>query len=94
MVVYRKTVEIRKESEKIIPLSDMSAGDCEFCKHIPKCGSRTKEKMMPISVIDAKMVELLEQRDKNELGSQTFTQTQMLNTMVHELEEIKKQAVQ
>lgn len=54
----------------------------------------TEEKMIPVSVVDAHIVELLKQRDKNELGSSVyFYHTEMLNAMVEELIEIKKEAI-
>ncbi|HSW88603.1 MAG TPA: hypothetical protein VLG12_05580 [Candidatus Saccharimonadales bacterium] len=34
---------IKNLKKEVIPsLNEMSVGDCEFCKHIPKCGKRTK----------------------------------------------------
>lgn len=57
----------------------------------PYCGE-VLDKMISLSVVDAHIIELLKQRDKNEFPNEVWNQTQMLNAMVHELEEIKKEA--
>jgi hypothetical protein len=51
------------------------------------------EKMITVSVIDAAIIDLLQQRDKNELKDQVWNQTQMLNAMINKLIEIKKEAI-